>query len=97
MDVILEIWDTYLGDYVFAHAHPARSTASNFFNVHNTTTSSWQYKPASTYIELEPSQYAFMSAWDRDNIFRQAISLWSITVYAYALPFAPMPRKVSSR
>ncbi|KAI1202571.1 hypothetical protein F5X97DRAFT_214044 [Nemania serpens] len=80
MDVILEIWDTFLGDYVFAHAHPARPTASNYLDVHNTTASSWQYKPSSTYIELEPSQYAFMSAWDRDNIFRQAISLWTITV-----------------
>ncbi|KAI8953907.1 hypothetical protein F4801DRAFT_534851 [Xylaria longipes] len=80
MDVILEVWDTYLGDYVFAHAHPARSAASDYFDVHNTTTSSWQYKPASAYIEFEPSKYAFMSVWDRDNIFRQAISLWTITV-----------------
>jgi Delta7-sterol 5-desaturase len=81
MDVILEIWDTYLGDYVFAHAHPAQSIAFNYFNVHNTTTSTWEYKPASSYIEFEPSRYAFMSAWDRDNIYRQAISLWTITVY----------------
>ncbi|KAI1117120.1 hypothetical protein F5Y14DRAFT_404883 [Nemania sp. NC0429] len=80
MDVILEIWDTYLADYVFAHAHPARSTASSYLDAYNMTASSWQYKPASAYIELEPSKYAFMSAWDRDNIVRQAISLWSITV-----------------
>lgn len=80
MDVILEIWDTYLGDYAFANLHPARSVAPDFFEVHNATTSSWQYKPASSYIEFEPTQYAYMSAWDRDNIFRQAISLWTITV-----------------
>lgn len=81
MDVILEIWDTYLGDYAFAHAHPApSSSASSYLDVHNTTTSSWQYKAASSYVSFEPSPYAYMSAWDRDNIFRQAISLWTITV-----------------
>ncbi|KAI1429332.1 hypothetical protein F5Y12DRAFT_727782 [Xylaria sp. FL1777] len=79
MDVVLEIWDTYVGDYAFAKLHPARSVASDYFNVHNTTTS-WQYKPSSSYIEFQPSQYAYMSAWDRDNIIRQALSLWTVTV-----------------
>lgn len=81
MDVILEIWDTVLGDYIFSQVHPAQPTTSGFLQVDNTTTSStWQYKPASAYIDMEPSKYAYMSAWDRDNILRQAMSLWTITV-----------------
>lgn len=41
--------------------------------------SSWQYEPATPYLSFEPSQAAYMSRWDRDNIWRQAISLYAIT------------------
>ncbi|MCJ1449275.1 MAG: c-5 sterol desaturase [Stictis urceolatum] len=37
------------------------------------------YKPASQYLKLEPSQYAYMSALPRDNVWRQGITLYLIT------------------
>ncbi|KAH7041126.1 uncharacterized protein B0I36DRAFT_379945 [Microdochium trichocladiopsis] len=83
MDVVLEVAETFVGDYVYAWAHPARPAPYDFPNQTNQTAqqvfSTWTYKPSSTYFTLEPSQYAYMSAWDRDNILRQAISLFFIT------------------
>lgn len=81
MDVVLEITDSFIGDYVYAWAHPANPAAPyDYLDASNATAhSSWQYKPASTFFYIEPSQSAYMSAWDRDNIFRQGISLFMIT------------------
>ena len=41
----------------------------------------YQYQPATQYLQLEPSEWAYMSAWPRDSIFRQAVSLFFITWY----------------
>ena len=38
--------------------------------------SSWLFQPASQYLSVQPSEYAYMSRWDRDNIFRQSLSFW---------------------
>lgn len=46
----------------------------------------YHYQPASQYLQLEPSEWAYMSSWPRDSIFRQAISLFFITwcvLYAF--------------
>jgi len=37
------------------------------------------YKPASEIISFEPSEWAYRSAWPRDHVCRQAISLFLIT------------------
>lgn len=42
--------------------------------------SGWQWEPASQFFSLEPSEYAWMSRWDRDNIYRQLVSFYIITV-----------------
>lgn len=41
--------------------------------------SGWTYEPATQYLPIQPSEYAYMSRWDRDNIWRQAVSLYAIT------------------
>ena len=41
--------------------------------------SNWQYEPATSLLPLQPSEYAYMSQWDRDNVWRQAISLYVLT------------------
>lgn len=41
--------------------------------------STWQFEPASQYLSVQPSQYAYMSSWDRNNIWRQAVSLYILT------------------
>ncbi len=82
MDVVLELTDTFLADYVYAWAYPAKSVPSYSYSDSNSTSpvfSSWQYKPASTFIYVEPSDAAYMSAWSRDNMCRQAITLFLIT------------------
>ncbi|KAI0840620.1 C-5 sterol desaturase [Hypoxylon sp. FL0890] len=91
MDVVLEIADTFVGDYAYAWAHPAQSTPYDFLdNTSNSTqhTSTWQFKTANPYFSFTPSKYAYMSAWDRDNIYRQAISLFLITwIFGFVLYF----------
>ncbi|KAK5696347.1 c-5 sterol desaturase [Elasticomyces elasticus] len=42
--------------------------------------SGWQYIPSTQYFTLQPSEYAYMSKWDRDNVWRQLLSLYAITV-----------------
>ena len=41
--------------------------------------SGWQWHPSSQSFNLQPSEYAYMSQWDRDNVYRQAFSLYLIT------------------
>jgi lathosterol oxidase len=43
------------------------------------TSSAWQFTPATSYWSLQPSEYAYMSRWDRDNIYRQTLSLYFTT------------------
>lgn len=84
MDVVLEVIDTFAGDYVYAKLHPAHPAPYDYPNPPSNETisdqvfTSWKYEPATQYISFEPSQYAYMSAWPRDNIYRQALSLFMI-------------------
>jgi len=93
MDIVLEGFDTYLFDRIYAHFLPATpgSVAYNAFkSVANATVSSmreaptahynnFQYHPASKYISFEPSSWAYRSSWQRDDPYRQALSLFLIT------------------
>ncbi|KAI4139549.1 MAG: hypothetical protein L6R39_006231 [Caloplaca ligustica] len=86
MDIVLEVFDTFLFDRLYATAFP-RPVAS--YDPHRTdratsTFSSMRETPtsvqASTQLwKLQPSQYAYMSTWARDNIWRQTLSLYLIT------------------
>ncbi|KAH7074418.1 hypothetical protein BKA63DRAFT_470609 [Paraphoma chrysanthemicola] len=90
MDIVLEFADTFLFDPLYAtllpasqsHALPANATYSSFreeptgFARPHAT---WQFEPASQYISVQPSRYAYMSAWSRDDWRRQAVTLYLIT------------------
>ena len=98
MDVVLEVIDTFIGDYVYAWAHPVRPAPYDYHNAATNngtdqTFSAWHYKPATAFFSIEPSQAAYMSAWPRDNIYRQAISLFLITwwVASHSAPVS-LPR-----
>jgi hypothetical protein len=93
MDIILEIVDTYLFDPLYAKLLPGASPPS--FGANATYSSfkaeptsyavphaTWQYEPSTHYFSLQPSQYAYMSAWARDDWRRQAVTLFLITWYA---------------
>ncbi|KAK4193625.1 putative C-5 sterol desaturase [Podospora australis] len=81
MDVVLEISDQFLFDYMYAYLLPVRPAPYDFpgkiFD-NATTVSTWQYKPATAYLTLEPSSAAYGSAWVRDNLYRQGLSLFFI-------------------
>lgn len=93
MDVILEVLDTYAFDRLYATVLPltssmlAMSTVGDFAGSPNATWSTmarggvtpYKFEPASQYFSVEPSSYAFMSRWPRDNMARQAVSLFLIT------------------
>lgn len=95
MDVVLEVFDTFLFDRLYAAALPASSAAfiqnalphklanstwSSLLEVPRST--SWEYAPATQFLTIQPSKYAYMSAWPRDYVYRQALSLFLITWYA---------------
>lgn len=95
MDIILEVFDTFALDRAYATLLPLAPSVLAFnavdqFTSPNATWSSmkeagtpaayqYHYQPASEYLSFEPSTYAYMSKWPRDNIFRQYISLFLIT------------------
>lgn len=93
MDIVLEALDTYVFDHIYAKTFPTESVsaypiltklAGDLPSSFNGTeklplTNAWVYKPATSYFILEPSMSAYMSAFPRDNIYRQAISLFLIT------------------
>ncbi|KAK2794937.1 c-5 sterol desaturase [Onygenales sp. PD_12] len=88
MDVILEVLDTFLFDYLYAAVVPgstAGGLTSKIANGLNITESAlgagagYVYSPSTRYFSLEPSKYAYKSALPRDNIYRQFITLYLIT------------------
>ncbi|KAI9810968.1 MAG: c-5 sterol desaturase [Pycnora praestabilis] len=91
MDIILEVLDTFAFDRLYATVLPASragATVNSLKNVASSTTFSsmrevptpaYKYHAASQYLHFEPSQWAYMSAWPRDNIYRQSLSLFLIT------------------
>ncbi|KAL0473701.1 C-5 sterol desaturase [Neurospora intermedia] len=81
MDVVLEVSDQFMFDYMYAWLLPARPALYDFPDKSNGTAqafSSWVYEPATKFFSLEPSQAAYQSIWTRDNIYRQALSLFLI-------------------
>jgi len=99
MDVVLEVLDTYVYDRTYATVLPRRSafltpsTYSSYGSVPNATWSSmkelgtpapYTFEPASQYFSVTPSSYAYLSQWPRDNIYRQALSLY-ITTWLFGL------------
>ena len=89
MDIVLEVFDTFLFDRFWSTVYPA-STCKDPINVAKGTTatfSSMRELPtaihsSTQFFQLAPSQYAYMSEWPRDNIWRQFITLYLITWYA---------------
>lgn len=86
MDVVLEIFDAYLGDQLYASLLPAYAPTKTPAQYPNGTYSSmrqlptgYSYEPASQFISFEPTDVSYMSQWSRDNIYRQALSLFLIT------------------
>ncbi|KAI4597052.1 c-5 sterol desaturase [Pestalotiopsis sp. 9143b] len=61
MDIVNEIFDTFMGDYAYAKLRPMKPAPYDFPRSTNATGeaqvfSSWQYEPATQYFSLEPSQ-----------------------------------------
>ncbi|EZF31621.1 hypothetical protein H109_07601 [Trichophyton interdigitale MR816] len=103
MDIVLEVFDTFVFDYLYACALPLSAPSSdiisNIFKGVNSTTAStiaqvsgvgngFVYSPATKYFSLEPFEYAYQSSLPRDNGFRQVLSLFLITwVFGLVLYF----------
>ncbi|OCL05045.1 C-5 sterol desaturase [Glonium stellatum] len=92
MDIILEGFDTFVFDRLYATLLPAQfpnnglsgaSGNATFSSIREVPTayakSTYQYHPASEYLSFQPTQYAYMSRWNRDDWWRQALSLYLIT------------------
>lgn len=91
MDIILELWDTFIGDRMYSTLLPASLSSVSlpaFVDAASNTSLAlfgaaepFVYEPATQLIHLEPSKYAYLSAWPRNNIYRQFTSFFLITWY----------------
>jgi len=91
MDIVLEGFDRFLFDYPYAKLLPSPTAYGSPDAGFNATSSSkevpkafpvnngWTYQPASDLIQFGASKWAYESQWTRDNIYRQALSLYIIT------------------
>jgi lathosterol oxidase len=95
MDVVLEIIDRLVFDPIYANVFPTAgfSLGPNAYKgiIANRTISSvvekptaalynnYLYTPASQYIHIAPSEYAYLTTVPRDDPIRQFISLYLIT------------------
>ncbi|CAG9973313.1 unnamed protein product [Clonostachys byssicola] len=79
MDIVLEVVDTFVGDRIWASVLPAPHLQAGPGSNVTAPLTSWEYKPTSPRFYFEPSQYAYESAWARDFVLRQAVSLFFIT------------------
>jgi lathosterol oxidase len=96
MDVVLEVFDTFIFDSIYATLLPASSTspvAKYVKSVTNATFSSmregstdlpqvahqWVYEPSTHYLNIQPYHWAYESSLPRDNIYRQFLTLFTIT------------------
>jgi len=90
MDIVLEVADTFIFDHLYAALLPATQAYS--FSANATYSSinaeptgyalphaTWQFEPASKYFSVSPGKNAYMSAWNRDDWRRQALTLYLIT------------------
>merc|ERR1711964_323277 len=88
MDIALEFCDTFFFDHVFAKVFPASPPPYSLDGASNSTiaglkaASPWQYKPATSFLSFTPRDAAYMSELNRDNIYRQAFSLFLIMWFA---------------
>ncbi|KAG4429485.1 hypothetical protein IFR05_015036 [Cadophora sp. M221] len=88
MDIALEFCDTFFFDHVFAKVFPASHPPYSLDGASNSTMASlkaaspWQYKPATSFLSFTPRDVAYMSELNRDNIYRQAFSLFLIMWFA---------------
>ncbi|RAK79797.1 sterol desaturase family protein [Aspergillus fijiensis CBS 313.89] len=88
MDIALEIWDTFIGDRLYSSLLPLSLSSSVSIPGLNTAANStlslfgasepYVYEPATQLFSLEPSKYAYLSAWPRNNIYRQFLSFFLI-------------------
>lgn len=89
MDIALEFCDTFFFDHVFAKVFPASPPPYSLDGASNSTiaglkaASPWQYKPATSFLSFTPRDAAYMSELNRDNIYRQAFSLFLIMWYVF--------------
>lgn len=86
MDIVLEIADTFVLDRFYATLLPASPLIHNKGLVKNATATFSSVRELPTaihgsgqFFQLEPSRYAHMSSWPRDNVWRQGLSLYLIT------------------
>jgi hypothetical protein len=93
MDIVLEAFDTFLFDPIYATLLPGNASAlvsNNPFSAgeisFGTPAPRWEYVPASQYLSFEPRKYAYMSRWSRDDWRRQLLNLYFITWYALCCP-----------
>lgn len=91
MDIVLEVFDTYIADYCYAKALPTSGpsiypqaikhvASSTFSSLREGATPGpiYSYQPSTSFFSLEPTQYAYQSAWPRDSLYRQTLSLYFI-------------------
>ncbi|KAK2594440.1 c-5 sterol desaturase [Conoideocrella luteorostrata] len=84
MDIVLELTDTFIADYAYAYLYPIRPELYDFpqktsANASAPIFSSWTWKPATKYLQIQPSQAAYVSSMTRDNPYRQLATLFFIT------------------
>ncbi|KAF2012496.1 hypothetical protein BU24DRAFT_452911 [Aaosphaeria arxii CBS 175.79] len=84
MDIVLEAFDTYAFDHLYAALAPVKQyplgANATFSSAPKTLpTNNWQFEPASEYLSFTPGPNAYLSQLTRDDWRRQLVTLFIIT------------------
>ncbi|PSS10546.1 hypothetical protein M430DRAFT_108448 [Amorphotheca resinae ATCC 22711] len=92
MDIALEFLDTFVFDYFYAALLPVRPAPyilgdglSNSTMADIKAASPWVHHSTTQFLSLEPRDAAYLSQWNRDNPYRQLLSLFFITWFGGAI------------
>lgn len=89
MDIVLELTDTFIADYVYAYFFPIRAAPYDYPKMSSNSTaqtlSDWTYTPATKFLYVEPPKAAYLSSMSRDDPIRQLVTLYFITWYVRSL------------
>lgn len=96
MDVLLDVFDTYCFDKLYAKALPCNQLgiSSNIQNVPYT----WGPDAVLEQSGLENSCNVHESWWPRENVYRQSVSLFVVTLSVYLAHILIFPQsKIANR
>lgn len=79
MDIVLEFVDTFIADHAYAYLFPIGYSNKPDVNASAQVIAPCVWQPATKFLNVRPSEAAYMSSIARDNLYRQLLTIFLTT------------------